>query len=59
MIKSSLTPPTIDQATIDLYVAKARRERSIAFVTFLRAIFAGAKTDRSDALAQPIRAYPA
>ena len=35
MITSTLTPPTVDQATIDHYVAKGSRERAQAF----RAIF--------------------
>lgn len=40
MIKSTLTPPTIDQATIDHYVAKGQRERSRAFINFFRSLFA-------------------
>lgn len=40
MIKSSLTPPTIDQATIDYYVARGKRERSKVFGALFRAIFA-------------------
>lgn len=40
MIKSSLTPPTVDQATIDYYVARGKRARSEAFVELFRAIFA-------------------
>ena len=39
MIKSSLTPPTFDQATVDHYVAKGRRARANAFAEFFRAIF--------------------
>ena len=39
MIKSSLTPPIVDQATVDHYVAKGRRERSKALAEFFRAIF--------------------
>ena len=39
MIKSPLTPPTLDQATIDFYVAKGRRERSRAFAAMIRSIF--------------------
>lgn len=39
MIKSSLTPPSVDQATIDHYVAKGRRERSHAFLSMLRSLF--------------------
>lgn len=39
MIKSSLTPPAFDQATIDHYVAKGRRARSQALADLVRAIF--------------------
>jgi hypothetical protein len=39
MIKSSLTPPTVDQATVDHYVAKGRRERSRAFAAMIRSLF--------------------
>ena len=39
MLKSTLTPPTFDQATIDHYVAKGRRERSRAFAAMIRSIF--------------------
>lgn len=39
MIKSSLTPPTVDQATVDHYVAKGRRERSRAVAEFFQALF--------------------
>ena len=40
MIKSSFTPPVIDQATVDHYVAKGRRERSQAIAEFFSALFA-------------------
>ena len=40
MIKSSFTPPMIDQATVDHYVAKGRRERSHAIAEFFRSLFA-------------------
>ena len=39
MIKSTLTPPTIDQATIDRYVAKGRRERSRYLAEMVRNLF--------------------
>ena len=39
MLNSSLTPPTFDQATIDHYVAKGRRERSRAFSAMIRSLF--------------------
>lgn len=39
MIKSSLTPPTVDYDTVDYYVAKGRRERSRAFFDLVQAIF--------------------
>ena len=39
MIKSSMTPPTVDQATIDHFVAKGRRERSRAFTAMIKALF--------------------
>ena len=39
MLNSTLTPPTIDHATIDFYVAKGRRERSRAFSAMIRSIF--------------------
>lgn len=54
MIKSNLTPPTIDQATIDHYVAKGRRERSLAIAALFRAIFA-APEQRDTPAAQFIR----
>ena len=39
MFDTKLTPPTIDQATIDHYVARGSRLRSRAFLDLLRAIF--------------------
>ena len=39
MFDTSLTPPTIDQATIDHYVARGSRLRSRAFLDLFRAIF--------------------
>lgn len=39
MFTTSLTPPTIEQATIDHYVAKGRRERSRAFTRMIRSLF--------------------
>ena len=44
MIKSPLTPPTLDQATIDFYVAKGRRERSRAITGMIRALFSEPET---------------
>ena len=35
----STKPQTIDQATIDFYVAKGRRERSRAFAEMIRGLF--------------------
>ena len=49
MIKSSLTPPNFDQATVDHYVAKGRRERSKAILEFFRSIFSS----------QPVVSVPA
>lgn len=40
MFETSLTPPSVDQATVDHYVAKGRRLRSRAFTDLFRAIFA-------------------
>ncbi|MFK7942266.1 MAG: hypothetical protein AB8B85_05030 [Paracoccaceae bacterium] len=48
MIKSSLTPPTVDQATVDLYVAKGRRERARAVVAFFRALFGSNDTYKTN-----------
>ncbi len=39
MFTSTLTPPTVDQATIDHYVAKGSRERSQAFRAMFRGLF--------------------
>ena len=36
---STLTPPTIDQATIDHYVAKGSRERAQAFRSMFSGLF--------------------
>ena len=52
MYNTSLTPPAIDQATIDHYVAKARRERSRAFVGTLRSLFATRTTAAARMTAQ-------
>lgn len=39
MFNTSMTPPTVDQATVDYYVAKGRRERSQAAIAFFRSLF--------------------
>ncbi|MEM6621613.1 MAG: hypothetical protein AAF674_05245 [Pseudomonadota bacterium] len=39
MIKTSLTPPQVDQRTVDMYVAKAKRERSQALFQMLQSLF--------------------
>ena len=39
MIKSAFSPPDIDQATIDFYVAKARRERSLFLTDLVKTLF--------------------
>lgn len=39
MIKSSLTPPQVDQATVDHYVAKGSRLRSKAIAAAIRSLF--------------------
>ena len=39
MIKSTLTPPALNQATIDYYVAKGRRERSRHLTQMVRNLF--------------------
>lgn len=39
MFDTKLSPPTIDQATIDHYVSKGRRERSRAFIAMIKALF--------------------
>jgi len=56
MIKTSLTPPTVDQATIDHYVAKGKRERSRAFLDMLAAVFTAPapRTDAADATARAV-----
>lgn len=59
MIKSPLTPPTIDQATIDHFVAKGRRERSAAFWAVIQSLFAKPETGATAKQVQPFRAYPA
>ena len=55
MIKSSMTPPLVDQATVDHYVAKARRERSRAFVQALKAIFTAPSTVQTPAARDLVR----
>lgn len=49
MPRTPLAPPTVDQATIDYYVAKGRRERSRAVAEMVRAIFSAprASDDRA------------
>ncbi len=44
MLDAKFAPRTIDQATIDHYVAKGRRERSRAFVAMVKAIFSAPET---------------
>ena len=44
MIKSNLTPPTVDQATIDHYVAKGNSLRSRAVIEFFRSLFPAKST---------------
>ena len=39
MLDTKFTPPTVDQATVDHYVAKGRRIRSRAFVEMIRDLF--------------------
>ncbi len=39
MFDTPLSPPTIDPATIEHYVAKGRRERSQAFAAMIRSLF--------------------
>ena len=39
MFDTALTPPSVDQATVDHYVAKGRRLRARAFADLVRAIF--------------------
>ncbi|MEM1300562.1 MAG: hypothetical protein AAGH68_14915 [Pseudomonadota bacterium] len=55
MIKSSLTPPSFDQAAIDHYVAKGRRARAQAIAEFFRAIF-GARAAQKPVARQLVRA---
>ena len=43
MIKSSLTPPSVNDGMIEHYVAKGRRERSRAMVEMIRALFSAPK----------------
>ncbi|MGD1926824.1 MAG: hypothetical protein ACFB03_21965 [Paracoccaceae bacterium] len=44
MFNTSLTPPTVDQKTIDHYVAKGSRLRSNAWAEFFQAVFTSTKT---------------
>ena len=44
MSDAKFTPVFLDQATIDRYVAKGRRERSKAFVAMVKAIFSAPET---------------
>lgn len=39
MTKTSLTPPSFDQATIDRYIARGRRARSEAIFGTVRSVF--------------------
>lgn len=45
MFDTSLTPPHVDQPTIDHYVAKGRRMRSHAFLDLFQALFSAPKTE--------------
>ena len=47
MFRAAMTPPAIDQATVDFYIAKGRRERSIALREMFRSIFRAPKTIRN------------
>ena len=39
MFRTNLTPPTVDQLTIDHYVAKGKRARSQAVTGMVKALF--------------------
>ena len=39
MIESKFTPPTVDQAVVDHYVARGRRLRAQAFANMIRSLF--------------------
>ena len=43
MFSKTESPAAIDYATIDYYVAKGRRERSVAFVAFIKSLFTKAE----------------
>ena len=47
MLKSSFTSEPIDQATVDYYVAKGRRERSKAWTTMFKSLFSSADAQQS------------
>lgn len=44
MFDTTLTQPTIDQDTVDHYVAKGRRLRARAFADAIRSIFSAPET---------------
>ena len=49
-MNTPFTPPVIDQATVDFYVAKGRRERSRAIVELIRAVFSSPEAVESEAV---------
>lgn len=55
MFTTSLRPPTVDQATIDHYVARGSRLRSRAFADFFRALFSSAPDVAATKLAKAAR----
>lgn len=44
MFHTALTPPTVDQATVDFYVAKGKRARSRAIAEMVKALFTAPET---------------
>ena len=46
MLKSPLSPATVDQTTVDYYVAKGRRERSRAFTAMIKSLFSSPGASR-------------
>ena len=52
MFDTALTPPTVDQDTVDHYVAKGRRLRARAFADMVHAIFSAPEAATATATAK-------
>ena len=47
MFRTAMTPPIVNQATVDFYIAKGRRERASALREMLTSVFRAPKAIRN------------